>query len=126
MDLAELGQLADQLELKKNERIAAGKIEAGLKSEEEALKAELIAEMEENNLSSVGGKSCIVKRTVKQVAFATDWTDLYGFIKEHDAFDLLYKRIATGPVLLRKEDGIEIPGIGLYDKSTITYSKAPK
>jgi hypothetical protein len=126
MDLAELGRLADDLEVARQNRLAADKIAASLKSEENSLKAQLIAEMEENNLSSVGGESCIVKRTVKQRAIAADWTQIYGYILEHDAFDLLHKRLTDSAILLRKEDGVEVPGVTLMDYSNITYSKAPK
>ena len=125
MDLAELGQLSDTLSLKRAERLAADKVAASLKSEENTLKALLIAEMEENNLSSVGGEVCIVKRTVKKRAMVGNWPEVYAYILEHDAFDLLHKRITDSAVLLRNDDGVEVPGISLIDFSNITYSKAP-
>lgn len=126
MDLAALGNLADQLHAKRADRLAADKVASQLKSEEHALQYELIAEMEESSLSSIGGKECIIKRKVKQRAIAADWPEFYAFIKEHDAFDLLHKRITDSAVLLRLEDGVEVPGVSLLDYSTITYSKAPK
>jgi hypothetical protein len=126
MDLAELGLLADQLHEKRAERLAADKIAAALKLDEHVLQQQLIAEMEENNLSSIGGELCIIKRTVKQRAIAGDWPEFYAYIKENDAFDLLHKRITDSAVLLRMADGVEVPGISLMDYSHITYSKAPK
>jgi hypothetical protein len=126
MDLAELGQLADQLEVKRQERLAADKKAAALKSEESALKAQLISEMEENNLSSVGGQICIVKRTTKERAIASSWPDIYSYILEHDAFDLLHRRLTDSAVLLRRDDGVEVPGVSLMEYSHITYAKAPK
>ena len=126
MDLAELGKLADQLYAKRIERLAADKIAANLKSEESQLQSQLISEMESNDLSSIGGQNCIIKRTVKQRAIAADWQAIYGYITEHDAFDLLHKRLTDSAVLLRKDDGIEVPGVSLMDYSHITYSKAPK
>jgi hypothetical protein len=126
MDLAELGQLVDQLDQKRQDRLAADKKAASLKSEENALKAQLIGEMEENDLSSAGGKECIVKRTVKQRAIASNWPDIYAYIQEHDAFDLLHRRLTDSAVLLRKDDGVEVPGVTIMDYSNITYGKAPK
>lgn len=126
MDLAEMGVLADRLEHARAQRLAADKIAASLKSDEYTLLHQLISEMEENNLSSVGGKSCIVKRTVKHRAIANDWSLIQAYIRENDAFDLLHRRITDSAVLLRREDGIEIPGISLMEYSNITYSKAPK
>ena len=126
MDLAELGNLADALHAKRADRLAADKIAAALKSDEYALQMQLISEMEENDLSSIGGTECIVKRTVKQRAVAGNWTEIYQYILDHDAFDLLHKRLTDSAVLLRKDDGVEVPGIDLLDYSKITYSKAPK
>ena len=124
MDLAEIGKLADLLEAAKDKRIKADKRAAELKSEENALQEALIAEMEANNLSSVGGKSCVVNRTVKQRAIATDWDKLYVYIKENDAFDLLHKRLTDTAVKLREDDGVHVPGTALMDYSHLTYGKA--
>ena len=124
MDLAEIGQLADKLEVARAKRIAADKVAADLKTEETKLKALLIHEMETNALSSVGGKHCVVNRIVKQRCYAKSWPDLYEYIKEHDAFDLLHRRITDSAVMLRKDDGIEVPGVGLMDYSHITFAKA--
>jgi len=126
MDLAELGHLADQLDSKRADRLAADKIAAGLKSDEHALQQQLISEMEENNLFAIGGEQCIIKRKLKERAIANDWPEFYEYIRKNDAFDLLHRRITDSAVLLRREDGVEIPGISLMEYSTITYSKVPK
>ena len=126
MDLAELGNLADTLHAKRDDRLAADKIAAALKSEEHAFQQELISEMEENNLSSIGGKNCIIKRSIKERAIAGDWPEIQAYIKEHDAFDLLHKRLTDSAVLLRRDDGVEVPGVSIMEFSKITYSKAPK
>jgi len=126
MDLAELGNLADQLHAKRDDRLAADKIAAALKSEEYALQQQLISEMEENDLSSIGGTECIIKRTTKERAIAGDWPAIQAFIVEHDAFDLLHKRLTDSAILLRRDDGVEVPGVTLMEYSKITYSKAPK
>lgn len=124
MNLTELGTLADQLEAKRNERIAADKIAAALKSEESILKHTLISEMEACNLSSIGGKSCVINRSVKERVIASNWDELYQYIKEHDAFDMLHRRITDSAVLLRRDDGVEVPGVGYMEYSHITFAKA--
>jgi hypothetical protein len=124
MDLAELGQLADDLEAARAERIEADKRAAELKSRETQLKTTLIAEMEANNLSSVGGKSCVINRITKQRAFAQDWPTIYEYIHKNDAFDLLHRRLTDSAVMLRKDDGIDVPGVGIMDYSHITFAKA--
>jgi hypothetical protein len=124
MDLKELGELADKLEAAKEKRIKADKRAAELKAEENRIKDIIIAEMETNSLSSVGGKSCVLNRTVKHRAIATDWTELYRYIKKHDAFDLLHKRLTDAAVKLREEDGVHVPGTALMEYSHLTYGKA--
>lgn len=124
MDLKELGELADKLELTRADRLAADKKAASLKSEESLLQSVLIAEMEENDLSSVGGKSCVVNRSIKKRAIAVHWDGIYGYIKEHDAFDLLHRRLTDSAVLLRLEDDVHVPGVSITEYSKITFAKA--
>lgn len=124
MDLAELGSLADQLEAVREKRIAADKVAASLKSEETRIKTQIISEMEEKDLSSIGGKSAVLSRITKKRPIANDWSKVYSFIREHDAFDLLHKRLTESAVNLRFDDGVEIPGISLMTYSHITFGKA--
>ena len=124
MDLAELGALADRLEATRQDRLAADRIAATLKSDENKIKAEIIAEMEENNLSSVGGKVTVINRITKQRAIASDWPEIYKFIHDNDAFDLLHKRLTDAAVKVRLDDGVIVPGVTMFDYSHITYAKA--
>lgn len=124
MDLAELGALADRLEAARESRLAADKIAAGLKSDENQIKQLLISEMEENNLSSVGGKSCVINRSVKERAIATDWPVIHAYIRDNDAFDLMHKRLTDSAVILRREDGVVVPGVTMMEYSHITFAKA--
>lgn len=124
MDLAELGILADRLEDARSDRLAADKIAEALKSEENKLKAVIIAEMEENDLASIGGKSCVINRSVRTRAIASDWPAVHAYIREHDAFDLLHKRLTDSAVMLRKDDGVDVPGVSIMEYSHITFAKA--
>lgn len=123
MDLAELRLLADRLQKVRADRLAADKIAADLKSEEDRLKNVLIDEMEKADLSSIGGKTVVVNRAPRQRAIATDWSKLYDYIKKHDAFDLLHRRVTDAAVKLRQEDGINVPGVTMMDYSHLSYGK---
>ena len=124
MDLAELGRLADLLETTRSKRLEADKKAATLKAEENRLKGILITHMEGNDLSSVGGQSCVVNRLTKQRAIACDWNEIHKFIIENDAFDLLQRRLKDSAIKERLDDGVDVPGVSLMDYSHITYSKA--
>ncbi len=124
MDLAELGSLADRLEAARASRLEADKVATSLKVDENQIKSVIIAEMEENNLSSVGGKSCVINRSVRTRAIAGDWSKIHEFIRVNDAFDLLHKRLTDSAVILRKEDGVDVPGVNIMEYSHITFAKA--
>ena len=124
MDLAELGKLADRLDAARIARLAADKIAASLKSDETELKTLLITEMEGAGLSSVGGKIAVINRSIRTRAIAGDWPLIHEYIRENDAFDLLHKRLTDSAIILRKEDGVDIPGVSLMDYSYITFAKA--
>lgn len=124
MDLADLGALADRLEAARQSRLAADRIAADLKSDENKIKAEIISEMEAGNLSSIGGKVCVLNRAVKQRAIAGDWPAIHKYILENDAFDILHRRLTDAAIKERLDDGVEIPGISLMDYSHITFAKA--
>ncbi len=124
MDLAELGQLADKLDAIRAKRIIADKIAASLKSNENQIKAVIITEMEESNLSSVGGKICVLNRAIKKRPIAGDWPKIHEYIRKNDAFDLLHKRLTESAVLLRLDDEVKIPGVNIMEYSHITFAKA--
>jgi len=124
MDLAELGALADRLDDARTKRLAADKTAASLKSDENELKTQLITEMETAGLSSAGGKVAVINRSIRTRAIAGDWSEIHEYVRKNDAFDLLHKRLTDSAVLLRRDDGILIPGVSLMDYSYITYAKA--
>jgi len=124
MDLQELGALIDRLDKVRADRIAAGKVHESLKNEELRLEGVVIAVMEEKNLSAVGGRIAMVHRSIKRQPYAMDWDPIRGYILEHNAFELLHKRLTFGAVLERFDDGDPIPGIGIQELSKLTYAKA--
>lgn len=126
MDLAELGALADLYEETRQQRLAADRVAAGLKSEETKLKQALIDAMRTGDLSSIGGKVAIAKRHQKRRAIAQDWPAVYGYIFREQAMDVLEKRLLQSGIAARWEDGVEVPGVGVFEYDEITISKAPK
>jgi hypothetical protein len=124
LELKELGALTDRLHKVREDRIAADKVAASLKEEEQRLYGVVVAAMEEQELSSVGGKVAIVHRGIKRQPYAMDWDRVYKYITENEAYDLLHKRLTFSAVLDRLDDGEHIPGIGVQELSFLTYAKA--
>jgi len=126
MDLAELGTVVDQYHYARAERLAADKEAAKLKTTEEALKQQIITECKSNGLTAVGGDIALVKYTVKDKPIATDWPDVHQYMREHDAMDLMQKRLHEGACKLRWEDNIVIPGVGHLEVDALSIGAAPK
>jgi hypothetical protein len=127
MDLAleNLPKLADEYYKIREDRLAADKAAASLKAKENELFTAITYVMSEHDMSSVGGKVAILKRSVEEKPIAQDWDEIYRYIRENDAFDILHKRLGVGALRLRKDDDIDVPGVGWMEYDKITISKAP-
>lgn len=124
MTPSEMGELADLYAAKRQERIQAGKVAKKLEDEENQLKGELMNAMIKDKMAAVGGRVSVVNIKTTDEPTVTDWPKLYEFIKEHDAFDLLHRRLTGTAVKLRWEDDITVPGIGTFPVSKLTVSGA--
>jgi hypothetical protein len=86
-----------------------------LSKQVDSLTAEIIAQMHAAGVTEACGSRIVVK----QKAFISDWTALNEYIKEHDATDLLQKRLTETAVRLRWDDGIAIPGVGMVEEEKL-------
>jgi hypothetical protein len=59
----------------------------------EEISRALLEICETNKAESIRTAHGTVSRTVKTDYWTSDWESMYNFIKEHDAFNLLHKRI---------------------------------
>jgi hypothetical protein len=69
-----------------------------LVEQQETLKTELLKHMLANNVDTIGTESGTVYKSEEIKASCEDWQLFYDFVKKHDAFDLLEKRIARNAV----------------------------
>lgn len=123
MELKELSLLVDNFAKTRDARIEKDKEAAALKAEENELKDRLIAIMRDQKVATVGGSEFVVTHRVKMKPVAQDWSEIYAYVRDNDAFDLLQKRLTEGAVKLRWEDNIVIPGIGSYGVDELSISK---
>lgn len=123
MTPTEMGQLADDYSAARDFRLAEAKKVKKLEEAEKALKTSLISAMAMAEIKAIGGQVVTITLKEKDEPTVINWEDVYGFIKEHDAFDLLQKRLSNPAVVLRWEDAIEIPGISTYPVQKLSISK---
>jgi hypothetical protein len=74
-------------------------------------------------MKALGGKFGLVKLQESIEPISTDWRLTWDFIKEHDAFELLHKRLTVTAVKERWEHGEEVPGVGRVPKYNLSVSK---
>lgn len=79
--------------------------------------------LQEENLTAAGGQTMQVRLKWNDKPQVADWTAFTGWIKEHDAFDCLYRRINEKAIGLRLEDGIIPPGIETVRLPALSTSK---
>lgn len=69
-----------------------------------------------------------VSKRVRKEYWTSDWESLYKFIKEHDAFHFLYKRISSGSVdtFLQENPDLHPPGLNSDASYAITVRRSSK
>lgn len=111
MELADLKATALEYEKVKAERLAADKVSRTLKTQETQLHAELCMACSQHG-GGVDLGEVLVDYSTSVQPVAEDWDAIHRFIKEHDAIDLVHKRLTVSAVQLRWDDDVTIPGVG--------------
>lgn len=101
------------------ERLNLDRQSKDLKKKVDELHFKSIAMMRSQGVTSFReeGVSALIEK--EQKPYISDWNALQGYIKEHDATDLLQKRLTESAVKLRWDDGIAIPGVGVETKDKL-------
>lgn len=128
MTPGELASLADSYWKVYNERLAADKVAKELKAQESKLEAQLIAEMREGDLTSVGGRTVrlAIDREPEYVPAVTDWQEVYNHILETRDFSLLEKRIGKSACKERWAAEESVPGVSKFPVWKLRKSEVKK
>jgi hypothetical protein len=84
-----------------------------IKKQQETVVEKLLALCEEQDLDSLRTSSGTVSRRVQSHYWTSDWERMYDFLKEHDAFHLLEKRISGLAMKQFLEDNPDLMPAGL-------------
>ena len=123
MELMEIANLVNLFDLAREARLAADKEAANLKRLENELQDRLIRIMHDQDMHYVAGKYKRVKLNVTEKPIVEDWPAVYGYMVEHDATDLLQKRLHEGAVKDRVDNGEVIPGIAYVEINKLSIAK---
>jgi len=115
--------LTDTFIAAREERLAADRAAKAYKKLEDSLGDRLISVCHENDTKFIGGTTHKVTLNTVTKPIVADWPEMYLYMVENDAMDLVQKRVHEGAVSLRLEDGEEMPFIEHIVKSKLSVSK---
>lgn len=116
--IAQLADVKDEL------REANNKAKEAKKRHDEA-EAELIEYLKENELEKASAAGFTASYGTETVATVNDWEAFYDYVKEHDAFYLLQKRVASAAYReLLQVEGEAPPGTEPMDKDKLSFTRS--
>ena len=124
---ATLGACIDLLYATQEKRLALErsiekKVEA-LRKEEQALEKHLLDTFSKDDLDGAKGKRATAGLKRQTVPNVKDWEQLYKFIKKHDAFELLQRRVSGTAYRERLEAKEVIPGVEAFTVVKLSLTK---
>lgn len=119
----QLGACADLLYTTREQRYGLQRQVTELEEREKSLKDYIIETLPKSQSTGVAGKLARVAVTTKEVPQAEDWEALQGYIKGHDAFDLVQRRLNSKAIEDRLEAGEVIPGVAMFKVVSVSIKK---
>jgi hypothetical protein len=123
MELSELSKLCDMYQTTRKLRLDQEKVAESTKKIENKYKEEILQELCDQDVPVIGGATHNFERVVKDEPQADDWDEIYAYIYENKAWELLHKRLGTVAVKERWDAGEQIPGVGAYPVESLSVTK---
>lgn len=120
MHTAELALKVDAFKAIRDKRLEMQKEVDQLESTERTLRQELVALLQEQGISAVGGKLATVSLVSKTTPTLDDFSAFTDYVRANNAFDLMHRRVSVEAVKARWDAGEHIPGVATittYDLS---------
>lgn len=118
-----IGDCADALYKKREERLALQKQVELLAEQESQLKNHIINNLPKSNTTGVSGKVANVRVVTEDVPQVKDWDKLQAYIKKNGAFDLLQRRVNAKAVEERWADKKKVPGVEAFGVTKVSCTK---
>lgn len=118
-----IGEMIDRLIALKADRKELSHQDTILAREQSALEASILHAMFEVGTTRAESPSGSVSAKKKIVPAVTDWNEFYQWVAQHDAFDLLQRRLSGPAFRDRWDEGVAVPGTAqteLWDLSVHT------
>lgn len=120
-----MGACADLLFATREKRLAADRVAAELKAEEESIKQHIVDNLAKEDLTGGAGKTHRVQvvRKWKPRVDPTKWDKFYAWVSKNKRFDLLQKRLADVAVKELLAEGKKVPGVEQFHYVDVSLTK---
>ncbi len=123
--MSNIGTLIDGLYALRSRRLELTKEVENMKSQETTMRQQIIMELDNIGLAKASGTEATVGITMSIQPEIEDWDEVHKYIREHDRFDLLQKRISVVAWRdLINEEGTLVPGTLVTEVRDISLTKA--
>jgi hypothetical protein len=114
-----MGEKVDLMRALREQRAALEVESAKAKAKYDQVEQALLEQLEDQGCASTGGATASASISESTVAQVIDWDTFYQYIKDHDYFHLLQRRVSDPSVReLFERDGA-VPGVVPYIKRKI-------
>jgi len=121
-----LGARIDKLFEMRTARLAAQKAVDAMREEEGVLSGLVLDHLAAERSEKASGKLATASRVMKTVGKVHDWPKFQKYVAEHDAFDLLQRRVNDAAYRDRLELGERVAGIDPENVLTLSLTASKK
>jgi len=119
----DLGTCIDKLYVLRAQRLVLSKEVDERKRTEAAYRTHIINKLRDVKMEGGKGSVCSASITEKVEPTPKDWPAIWAYISEHDAFDMLQKKLSGKAVKERWEAGEVVPGVDKFTKVDLSLKK---
>ena len=121
-----LGECIDKLYKLRAQRLEQEREIKERKRTETAYKDYIVAQLRAASLEGGRGEGANASITTDDVPTAKNWDDIWAYIDENDAHDMVQRRLSSAAVKARWDAGEEIPGIEHFTVTDLSLTKRSK
>lgn len=118
-----IGACIDTLFKMEKKRLVIEKTIDGMREQEKKLEDHILATFKKSDLEGARGKFAVAGIKTSTVPTVEDWSKLYSYIKQHDAFDMLQRRVSATAYRERLEAEEVVPGVKPFTVVKLSITK---
>ena len=122
--MSKLGEMIDAVHALRAKRIEMQREVDEIKGNEERMKREIIALLKDAAVEGATGQAANARVTKKVVPTVKDWSALYQYIRDTDAWDMLDRRCNAAAFRARLDDGVQVPGVEAYEVEDLSITRS--